>query len=98
MSLRGLQQWGSVFPCGRIPIQCISAQKIMFDTFADPESVMAVDLKQLSQIQRETILEQLNQHGKTSFGAVLSDILKFGLIIPRSHIYCCGIKEWNYLC
>jgi hypothetical protein len=90
--------WGAIFPYGRIPIQCISAQKIVFETFADPESVMAVDCKQLSQMQRETILQQLNQHGKTSFEAVRDDMLKFGLPIPRSHIDSCGIKEWNYLC
>ena len=98
MSLSGQKQWGSVFPYGRIPIQSISAQKIVFESFADPESVMSVDFKQLSQIQREIILEQLNRSGKTSFEAVLGDILKFGLPIPRSHIDCCGIKEWNYLC
>jgi hypothetical protein len=98
LSLRGQKQWGSIFPLGRIPIQCISAQKITFETFVDPESVMAVDCKQLSQMQRETILQQLNQHDKTSFEVGLGDLLKFGVPIPRSHIDCCGIKEWNYLC
>jgi hypothetical protein len=93
LSLRGQKQWGTIFPCGRIPIQSISAQKIVFESFADPESVMAVDCKQLTQMQMETILQHLNQHG-----AVFGDILKFGLPIPRSHIVCCGIKEWNYLC
>lgn len=98
LSLTGQKQWGAVFPYGRIPIQCISTQKITFETFADPESVMSVDFKQLSQIQREIILEQLKQKGKNLFGVDLGDLLKFGLPIPRSNIDCCGIKEWNYLC
>jgi hypothetical protein len=98
LSLSGKQVWGTIFPYGRIPIQCISAQKITFESFADPESVMTVDSEQLSQKQREAILEQLNQQTKTTFGAALGEELKFGLPIPRSHIDCCGIKEWNYLC
>jgi hypothetical protein len=98
LSLVGKKKWGAIFPYGRIPIQCISAQKIMFEAFADPESVMAVDCKQLSQMQRETMLEQLNLNGKTLFGAGLGDISKFDLPIPRSHIDSCGIKEWHYLC
>jgi hypothetical protein len=93
LSLLGQKKWGTIFPNGRIPIQSISSQKIVFETFADPESVMAVDCKQLTQMQMETILKQLNQ-----LGAVSGDMLKFGLPIPRSHIDCCGIKEWNYLC
>jgi hypothetical protein len=93
LSLSGQKEWGDIFPNGRIPIHCISTQKITFETFADPESVMAVDCKQLTQMQMETILKQLNQ-----LGAVSGDMLKFGLPIPRSHIDCCGIKEWNYLC
>jgi hypothetical protein len=98
LSVIGQKKWGAIFPRGRIPIQSISAQKILFEAFADPESVMAVDCKQLSQMQRETMLEQLNLKGKTLFGAGLGDISKVDLPIPRSHIDCCGIKEWNYLC
>jgi hypothetical protein len=98
LSVIGQKKWGAIFPRGRIPIQSISAQKIAFEAFADPESVMSVDCKQLSQMQKETMLEQLNLQRKTLFGAVLADTLKFGLPIPRSHIDCCGIKEWNYLC
>jgi hypothetical protein len=93
LSLSGRGAWGAVFPTGRIPIQSISAQKIEFESFSDPESVMIVDCTQLSEIQRKTILQQQNQHG-----AVSGDMLKFDLPIPRSHIDCCGIKEWNYLC
>jgi hypothetical protein len=93
LSLSGRKAWGAIFPDWKIPILNISAQKIAFETFADPESVMAVDCKQLTQMQMETILKQLNQ-----LGAVSGDMLKFGLPIPRSHIDCCGIKEWNYLC
>jgi hypothetical protein len=98
LSLSGKETWGAIFPNGKIPIESISTQKIVFETFADPKSVMEIDCTQLSEIQRETILQQLNQHGKTSFGAALGDLLKFGLPIPRNHIDCCGIKEWNYLC
>jgi hypothetical protein len=98
LSLRGQEKWGDIFPYGRIPIQCISAQKITFVTFADPESVIAIDCKQLTQRQRETILEKLKEHRKTSSGTDIGDMLKFGLPIPRSYIECCGIKEWNYLC
>jgi hypothetical protein len=98
LSITGQKQLGAIFPLGRIPIQSVSAQKIVFEAFADPESVMSVDFKQLSQIQREIILEQLKQKGKLSFGVVLGDLLKFGLPIPRSNIDCCGIKEWNFLC
>lgn len=98
MSLSGQKEWGTIFPYGRIPIQCISAQRITFESFADPESVMSVDFKQLTQIQREIIIGQLKEKGKSFVGAVLGDFLKFGLPIPRSNIDCCGIKEWNYLC
>jgi hypothetical protein len=93
LSLSGKETWGAIFPNGKIPIESISTQKIVFETFADPKSVMAVDCTQLSEIQRETILQQQNQPG-----AVSGDMLKFGLPIPRNHIDCCGIKEWNYLC
>jgi hypothetical protein len=98
LSLSGKEEWGGIFLYGRIPIHRISVQKIMFETFADPESVMAVDWKQLSEEQREAILERLRQQGTASLEAVLADMLKFGLPIRRSQIDCCGIKEWNYLC
>jgi hypothetical protein len=98
LSLRGQEEWSTIFPFGKIPILCISTQKITFEVNADPESVMAADWEQLSQKQQEAILEKLSQQGPSSTTAVLSDMMKFGLPIRRSHIDCCGINEWNYLC
>jgi hypothetical protein len=98
LSLSGQEAWGDIFPYGRIPINSISTQKITFEATADPESIMSVDWKQLPERQREAILERLNQQRTTSTKTVLGDMLKIGLHIRRSHIDCCGIDEWNYLC
>ena len=98
LNLSGQKEWGDIFSNRRIPINCISTQKITFETFADPESVMSVDWKQLSEKQKEVILERLSQQGTAPLEAVLDDLLKFGFSISRSQIGCCGIKEWNYLC
>ena len=86
LSLSGQDEWGDIFLYGRIPIHCISTQKIVFETFADPESVMTVDWKQLSEEQRETILKKLSQQKTKSLEAFLADLLKFGLPIRRSQI------------
>jgi len=98
LSLSGQEEWGSIFPYGRIPINCISTQKISFKPTEDPESVMSVDWKKLPEKQQGAILERLSQPGTVSLKDVLGDMLKFGLPIRRSHIDCCGINEWNYLC
>lgn len=98
LSLSGQKEWGGFFPDARIPIKCISSQRITFEGFADPESVMAVDWMLLSEDHRGIIIERLLQQGVASLETILDDILKFGLPIRRSQIDCCGIKEWNFLC
>jgi hypothetical protein len=60
LNLQAKEEWGSVFPDGKIPVRTIPAQKIRFESFKDPESVFSVDWGKLESWQQKALLEKLS--------------------------------------
>ena len=63
LTFKAKEEWGEVFPSGRVPIVPIAVQRIRFDRLKDPESVFAVDYRMLKDWQREALFRKLGQVG-----------------------------------
>ena len=58
---------GTIFPSGKVPILPIATQRIRFDSFKDPESVLAIDFNLIGEDQREALREKLGQYKMGEF-------------------------------
>jgi hypothetical protein len=94
--MEGKRKWGEVFPDGKVPVQTIVTQKPLLEGAKDVESVFTVNWKELTPWQQQAILEKLSKQTGTTKEKVLTDILRIGLPLRRTHTVCCGKVGCNY--
>jgi hypothetical protein len=93
LNFEGKQEWGDVFPDGKIPVQSIATQQTKLGVNKDPESVFTVNWKELTQWQQDAILDKLSQQSGVGKETILKDFLKAGLALRRNLIVSCGTNQ-----
>ena len=90
LNLKGKEEWGDIFPDGKVPIKTLATQKAKFGSGRDPESVFSVDWTELSLSQQNAMLEKLSQQNGLTKEMTLEKLSKNGLAIGRSNFSCYG--------
>jgi hypothetical protein len=90
LNLKGKEEWGDIFPDGKVPIKTLAAQKAKFGNGRDPESGFSIAWTELSISQQEAMLEKLSQQNGLTKEMILEKLSKNGLAIGRSNFACYG--------
>lgn len=93
LNVMGRQEWGVVFPEGKVPILRFATQQAKLEGVKDTESVFTVNWKELTQRQQQAILEKLSKQTGASKESILKEVLSVGLPLRRKWVQSIGTSQ-----
>ena len=93
LNFAGKQEWGEVFPEGKVPIVRFAVQQAKLEGIKDIESVFTVNWKELTQKQQQAILERLSMQTGVSKEKILKEVARLGLPLRRKWVQSIGTNQ-----